>query len=94
METSPPAKESPGYRYLRLADRLAALIAAGTLRPGRRLPGERDLAAEHGVSVGTVRRAAAVLRERGLLVTLPAKGTYITDKPRPGLAGPADDRRC
>lgn len=75
-----PEAGEPGYLYQRFADYLATLITAGKLRPGARLPGERDLAMEHGVSIGTVRRATEVLRDRGLVMTLPAKGTYITPK--------------
>lgn len=72
-----PDPARPGYLYQKFADYLASLVDAGVLRPGARLPGERDLALEHGVSVGTVRRATAVLRERGTVVTLPAKGTFV-----------------
>lgn len=79
--TFDPEAGEPGYLYQRFADYLAALITAGTLPPGARLPGERDLAMEHGVSIGTVRRATSVLRDRGLVVTLPAKGTYIATTP-------------
>jgi hypothetical protein len=50
----------------------------GFLRPGARLPAERDLAAEYGVSADTVRRAIAVLRERALIVTLTGRGSYVT----------------
>ncbi|MET8332185.1 winged helix-turn-helix domain-containing protein [Streptosporangium canum] len=65
------------YVYAAMADHIAARIAAGDLRPNSRLPGERDLASEYGVALGTVRRAVEELRERGLVVTLPAKGTYV-----------------
>ncbi|WP_353051469.1 winged helix-turn-helix domain-containing protein [Herbidospora sp. NBRC 101105] len=65
------------YVYARVADHIAARITAGELAPGTRLPGERDLAAEYGVALGTVRRAIEDLRARGLVVTLPAKGTYV-----------------
>ncbi|MCQ8772336.1 winged helix-turn-helix domain-containing protein [Streptomyces telluris] len=68
----------PAYVYMQLADHVAARIEAGALRPGARLPGERDLAEEYGVAIGTVRRATRELRDRGLLVTLPAKGTFVT----------------
>ena len=54
------------------------------LPPGSRLPGERDLAAEYGVALGTARRAIVELRSRGLAVTLPAKGTFVVK------GGPAD----
>ena len=59
---------------------IAARIAAGELKPGARLPAERDLAAEYGVSLATGRRADRVLRERGMLVTLPVKGTYVVGR--------------
>jgi GntR family transcriptional regulator len=60
-----------------VADHIAARIAAGELKPGARLPAERDLAAEYGVSLATGRHAVRVLRERGILVTLPVKGTFV-----------------
>ena len=76
-----PDAGEPAYVYARVADHIAARIAAGELAPGERLPGERDLAAEYGVALGTVRRAVGELRHRGLVVTLPAKGTFIAVKP-------------
>ncbi len=75
-----PAHGDPAYIYTRVADHLEARITAGDLAPGARLPGERDLAAEYGVAVGTARRAVEELRQRGLAVTLPAKGTYIKNR--------------
>ncbi|MGW0920042.1 GntR family transcriptional regulator [Streptomyces sp. NPDC002755] len=71
----------PVYMWQQVADRIAHRIEAGELRPGARLEGERELAEELGVAVGTVRRAVEDLRERGLVVTLPAKGTYIAEPP-------------
>jgi len=35
------------------------------------------LAEEYGVALGTMRHALADLRSRGLVETLPAKGTYV-----------------
>jgi DNA-binding GntR family transcriptional regulator len=67
----------PGYVYARIADHVAQQIAAGELGKGARLPGEAALAEAYGVGLGTVRRALDVLRDRGLVVTLPAKGTYV-----------------
>lgn len=72
-----PDSGEPAYVYVRMADHLAARIRAGDLPPGARLPGERDLAAEYGVALGTARRAVSELRERGLAITLPAKGTFV-----------------
>lgn len=70
--------------YARVADHVAARIAAGDLQPGAMLPSERDMAAEYGVALGTVRRAVGELRERGLVVTLAAKGTYVVEAPASG----------
>jgi DNA-binding GntR family transcriptional regulator len=69
--------EEIGYVYQRVVDAIAQQIDSGRLRPGDRLPGEKDLAEEHGVALGTVRRALTELRDRGMVVTLPAKGTYV-----------------
>lgn len=67
------------YVYAEMADHVAARIEAGEFRPGARLPNERELAEEYGVALGTVRRAIAALRERGLVVTLPIKGTFVAE---------------
>ncbi|WP_216843666.1 winged helix-turn-helix domain-containing protein [Phytoactinopolyspora alkaliphila] len=72
-----PDDAGPGYLYVRVADHITARIDVGELRPGARIPGERDLAAEYGVSLGTIRKTARVLRARGLVITLRHKGTYI-----------------
>ncbi|GGK60966.1 hypothetical protein Sme01_02520 [Sphaerisporangium melleum] len=68
------------YMYAQVADHVAARIRAGELGPGARLPGERAMAEEYGVALGTIRRAVEELRDRGYLVTLPAKGTFITPR--------------
>ncbi|GAA4912672.1 winged helix-turn-helix domain-containing protein [Streptomyces coeruleoprunus] len=67
----------PRYEYVKLADVIAAEIASGKLPKGAALPGERAMTDLYKVSIGTVRRAIAELRSRGLVATLPAKGTYV-----------------
>jgi GntR family transcriptional regulator len=73
--------EIPGYEYMRVADDVERRIASGEYAPGSMLPGERAMAEEQGVAIGTVRRAVAELRERGIVVTLPHKGTFVTGPP-------------
>lgn len=68
---------SPEPIFRQLADILAADIEAGVYAPGTPLPSELSLAQRYGVSRGTVRRATQELRERGLVVTLPQRGTYV-----------------
>ncbi len=72
-----PVFDPSAYVYMQLADDIEKRIAGGELLPASRLPGERELAEEYGVALGTARRAIKELRERELVVTLPAKGTYI-----------------
>lgn len=64
-----------------VADHLARLIAAGTLKPGEKLPGETVLARRFEVSRPTVRQALGLLKERDLLEVRPRSGTYVR---RPG----------
>lgn len=55
------------------------LILRGVLRPGDRLPGERDLADRLGVSRPSLREAVAELQARGLLTTRAGSGIYVSD---------------
>ncbi|MCX4577954.1 winged helix-turn-helix domain-containing protein [Streptomyces sp. NBC_01571] len=70
-----------GYVYVHVADQVAADIASGKLPTGARLPNERALGSQYGVAPGTARRAVQELRERGLVKTLPNKGTFVVGKP-------------
>lgn len=74
----------PVYVWQQVADHLAHRIETGELQPGARLEGERELAEQLGVAIGSVRRAIRELREQGVLVTLPAKGTYVAEQPPEG----------
>ena len=60
-----------------VADQLAARIVEGELRPGARLPGERDLSTRLAVSRIVVREALGRLAERGLIDVRPGVGTFV-----------------
>ncbi len=79
MAKDPPRfdPEGPGLVYMLIADDIAGQIERGELRPGQRLPGEADLAAHYGAARMTIRRAARELRERGLVIVVTGKGTYV-----------------
>lgn len=55
---------------------IEADIDSGAIVPDTRLPTELELAEQYGVSRVTVRRAIALLRERGKVVTVHGRGTY------------------
>ncbi|WP_069298873.1 FadR/GntR family transcriptional regulator [Neptunicoccus sediminis] len=67
----------------RIADtvvrQIEQLILRGILRPGERLPSERDLSDRLGVSRPSIREAIADLVERGLLATRAGSGIYVAD---------------
>ena len=69
--------DSPTPIYVRVADWIEARIRSGELKSGSRLPPERELAQETGVAYDTIRRAAVLLRERGLIITVHGRGTYV-----------------
>lgn len=100
----PPLHPIPGRAlYRQLADILREQITSGRLQPGDPLPGERHLAAEYGVAVGTVRAASALLRVEGWIERRRGQLWQVRDREeiqvqaRPGdvvrcrLAGPDDE---
>jgi GntR family transcriptional regulator len=70
----------PGYVYEWLAQELAFRIESGELAPHTPLPSECRLAHEYGVSLGSARHATRLLRERGYVVTVRSKGTYVAKR--------------
>src|SRR5205809_487931 len=75
--------------YLKLADTVAAEIADGTLRPGDRLPPQRNFAYERKIAVSTASRVYAELLRRGLVVGEVGRGTFISGDARRGVAAPS-----
>lgn len=69
------------YEYIRVADALEAEIRSGRIPVGAALENERVLGERFGVAAGTVRRAIKELRGRGLVTTLPSKGTFVITPP-------------
>ncbi len=76
----------------RLADTVAGelekRILEGSLKPGDRLPAERDLAVELGVSRPSLREAMQKLVAKGLLTTRHGGGTHVTDRLEAHFADP------
>ncbi|MEM8869925.1 MAG: FCD domain-containing protein [Pseudomonadota bacterium] len=58
---------------------IEGLILRGILRPGERLPSERDLAAQLNVSRPSLREALAELEEEGLVETRAGAGAYVAN---------------
>ena len=75
----PFVKVSPEKLSQTVVRQIEQLILRGILRPGERLPSERDLAEELGVSRPSLRDALADLAERGLLVSRAGSGVFVAD---------------
>jgi DNA-binding transcriptional MocR family regulator len=73
----PDLSRGSGPLYMRLAERIEESIANGTLLAGAKLPPQRDLAYDIGVTIGTVGRAYALVRQRGLVSGEVGRGTFV-----------------
>ncbi len=67
-------------------EQLQRYIMSGTVRPGQRLPSERDLAERLGVGRSSVREALKVLEAVGLIETRVGDGTYIVEQTGANIA--------
>ena len=77
--------------YAEVASQIHRLIVAGRLKPGDRLPPERELAEMFGVSRTSVRDAIRVLEMRGLVEPRHGEGTVVTQIPIDAIVSPLAD---
>jgi GntR family transcriptional regulator len=82
-----PGSPVPPYEQLR--EQLTALVLAGALSAGDRLPSIRQLANDLGLAGGTVARAYRELESDGVVTTRGRHGTTIAGQPTG--AGPAPE---
>ena len=74
-----PIAPVPPYRQI--AAILRRRITGGQVPPGNRIPTESELVEEFEVARSTARRAVEVLREEGLIYTVPNRGSYVGKQP-------------
>ena len=67
------------FPYRQLAAILRERIAAGEYPAGRKLPSIMELQGEFSLSAKTVQKALKVLDGEGLVVTVPNRGTFVTN---------------
>jgi DNA-binding GntR family transcriptional regulator len=72
--------EGPTPLYVQVADAIEARIKAGDPLPDRPIPSENQLVQEYGIARGTARKSIQLLRERGLVVTVVGRGTYVVSR--------------
>jgi GntR family transcriptional regulator, hexuronate regulon transcriptional repressor len=78
MDTDPPVQKL----YQQIARKIAAAIAGGHYAAGDKLPSERELADDFGVSRPTIRDAMIALEFQGLVEARQGSGVYVCAAPQ------------
>jgi GntR family transcriptional regulator, transcriptional repressor for pyruvate dehydrogenase complex len=83
-----PASKSgePRRLYQQIADQIKELISNGAFEVGDRLPAERELAVQLGVSRPSLREALIALDVQGNVEIRGGSGVYVTAQPEPPAA--------
>src|SRR5207253_5925115 len=84
----PPARASrmplqtlePQRLYRQIAEQLRVLMTKGEFQPGARLPAERDLAKQMGVSRPSVREALIALEVEGWVEVRTGSGVFVLER--------------
>lgn len=66
--------------YMQIVNGIERYVALEILKPEQQIPSIREMALELGVNPNTIKKAYSVLEQRGVIVTISTKGTYITQK--------------
>jgi GntR family transcriptional regulator len=74
----PVQRGTPVPPSRQIANLLREAIADGTYPPDSQLPSRLQLAAEHGVSQDTAGKALRILKDEGLIFTVPGYGTFVS----------------
>jgi DNA-binding GntR family transcriptional regulator len=75
VTTIDPTGPVPPYRQI--AAILASKIESGEYPKGSRIPTESEIVATWEVARTTARRAIALLRDQGVITTVPQRGSYV-----------------
>lgn len=66
--------------YEQIVQAIERYVALEILKPEQQIPSIRDMATELGINPNTVKKAYSVLEQKGVIVTLSTKGTFIANK--------------
>lgn len=69
--------------YEQIVQAIERYVALEILKPEEQIPSIRDMATQLGINPNTVKKAYSILENKGVIVTLSTKGTFIalkTDK--------------
>ena len=66
--------------WKQVASILRVRILSGQIEPRHAVPSEKQLEQQLGCARGTVRKAVALLRDEGLVVTVAGRGSYVVSE--------------
>jgi DNA-binding FadR family transcriptional regulator len=86
-KTMPIQPIEPQRLYRQISNQLRSLLLAGEFPVGSRLPAERDLAVQLGVSRPSLREALIALEVEGYIEVRMGSGIYVCEPPSPAAQG-------
>jgi DNA-binding GntR family transcriptional regulator len=78
MDFSDISRHADLWPYQQVAHVIREAVRTGELAPGQRLPAQQRLAQEAGVSKSVIQNALALLREEGIVFSVPRLGYFVT----------------
>lgn len=91
-EWNPTINKDGKPLYIALADALESDIKSGILKPGEKLPPQRELADRIGVNLSTVTRAFRVCELKGLISGTVGRGTFVASDVKVSLSMISQDK--
>lgn len=73
-------KNNPAPAYRQIIKQITSLIHEGKLKPGDKLPTERELASYLKIARGTVKKAYDLLAKDGIIETTQGRGTFVSSR--------------
>ena len=86
-----PRSKQPLYEQL--VEQLRRQIVLGGMKAGASMPSVRQLATELGINPNTIQKAYRRMEEEGMILSIPGKGSFVSDDLADMLTKQREDQR-
>lgn len=86
-----PRSKQPLYEQL--VEQLRRQIILGGMKAGAAMPSVRQLATELGINPNTIQKAYRRMEEEGMILSIPGKGSFVSDDLADMLTKQREDQR-
>ena len=86
-----PRSKQPLYKQL--VEQLRRQIILGGMKAGAAMPSVRQLATELGINPNTIQKAYRRMEEEGMILSIPGKGSFVSDDLADMLTKQREDQR-